>query len=79
MILSLIRGEQISVLHMNYFPLKMELWVTNNFYTEAAALLWSKSFTVNLHVLENVSHFSQLFYSTRRKSGRLSRTKWLGQ
>ncbi|KAH0943116.1 hypothetical protein HID58_002753, partial [Brassica napus] len=50
--LSLFREEQISGLHMNYFPLKMDLWVTTNFGTEAAALSWSKSFTVDLHVLE---------------------------
>ncbi|KAH0903814.1 hypothetical protein HID58_043317, partial [Brassica napus] len=52
MMLSLFREEQISGLHMNYFPLKMDLWVTTNFGTEAAALSWSKSFTVDLHVLE---------------------------
>ncbi|KAL0718882.1 hypothetical protein Bca4012_068205 [Brassica carinata] len=50
--LSLVREEQISVLHMSYFPLKMELWVTSNFGTEAA-LSWRKSFEVDLlHVLE---------------------------
>lgn len=52
MMLSLFREEQISALHMNYFPLKMDLWVTTNFGTEAAALSWSKSFTVDLHVLD---------------------------
>ncbi|KAJ4887208.1 putative F-box/kelch-repeat protein [Raphanus sativus] len=52
MLLSLVREEQISVLHMNHFQLKMELWVTSNFGTETA-LSWSKSFEVDLHVLDS--------------------------
>ncbi|KAF2549890.1 hypothetical protein F2Q68_00034811 [Brassica cretica] len=45
----------------------MELWVTNNFYTEAAALLWSKSFTVDLHVLEERFPFSPAFLLNEEK------------
>ncbi|KAJ4887220.1 putative F-box/kelch-repeat protein [Raphanus sativus] len=60
MMLSLVREEQISVLHMKYFPLKMELWVTSNFGTEAA-LSWSKSFEVDLHVLEERYPFFPTF------------------
>lgn len=47
--LSVVREEQLSVLHKRTDTLKMEIWVTNRFDTEAA-LLWSKFFTVDLHI-----------------------------
>ncbi|CAA7012964.1 unnamed protein product [Microthlaspi erraticum] len=47
-ILSVVREEQLSVLHRCFGASKMELWVTNEIDTEAA-LLWTKSFAVNFH------------------------------
>ncbi|ESQ47467.1 hypothetical protein EUTSA_v10022006mg [Eutrema salsugineum] len=51
--LSLVREEQLSVLKQSFFPLKMELWVTNNkFDNEAAALSWSICFADDLELIE---------------------------
>ncbi|CAA7018997.1 unnamed protein product [Microthlaspi erraticum] len=46
---SVVREEKLSVLQHNFDTLKIEIWVTNKFETEAD-LLWSKSFTVGLHL-----------------------------
>lgn len=49
MALSVVREEQLSVLHHNILTSKMEIWVTNKIDTEAS-LLWSKSFTVDSQI-----------------------------
>ncbi|KAF8088488.1 hypothetical protein N665_0540s0010 [Sinapis alba] len=53
--LSVVREEQLSVLHQNCNTSKMEIWLTNKIDTEAA--LWTKFFTVDLHTHNPFSFF----------------------
>ncbi|KAG7584144.1 F-box-like domain superfamily [Arabidopsis suecica] len=69
MALSVVREEQLSLLHRIQYTSKMEIYVTKKVDTEEADLLWSKSSTVNLPIGGNkvLNVFSSLLIDEEKK------------
>jgi len=46
-VLSVLRENKLSLLDMSFVTLKIDIWVTNKFYTVVATLQWTKYFTMD--------------------------------